>query len=128
MRGIERATRKPKVFLCGSAIGYYGTERGSAPLDKASEPGTDFLAELCVAWEAAARRAEASKVRVVSARVGIVLAADGGALEQMALPFKFFAGGAIGSGEQIVSWIHMADAVGIFLLVSTTSRFAGPST
>lgn len=126
VRGIERAARRPSVFVGGSAIGYYGMDRGTTELDEASSPGEDFLAQLCVAWEGAARRAEGAGVRVVNARIGIVLARGGGALDQMALPFKFFAGGHIGSGRQVVSWIHMDDAVGILLRCIDDASLAGP--
>lgn len=128
VRGIERASRKPSVFVSGSAIGYYGADRGTMELDETSEPGADFLAHLCVDWEAAARRAESmgTGVRVVTARIGIVLARGGGALDQMALPFKLFVGGPIGSGEQVVSWIHMDDAVGILLRCLDDASLSGP--
>ncbi|HEU5075917.1 MAG TPA: TIGR01777 family oxidoreductase [Polyangiaceae bacterium] len=126
VRGIERASRKPAAFVCGSAIGYYGADRGATEFDETSAPGDDFLAQLCVDWEAAARRAESFGVRVVNARLGIVLGHGGGALEQMALPFKFFAGGPIGSGKQIVSWVHMDDAVGIFLRCLDDVSLTGP--
>lgn len=126
VRGIERASRKPSVFVSGSAIGYYGADRGTTELDERSEPGDDFLAQLCVDWEAASRRAESLGVRVVTARIGIVLARGGGALDQMALPFKFFVGGPIGSGRQVVSWIHMDDAVGILLRCVDDASLTGP--
>lgn len=124
--GIERATRKPSVFVCGSAIGYYGADRGTTVLDETSQAGEDFLARLCVDWEAAARRAETFGVRVVSARIGIVLGKGGGALDQMALPFKFFVGGPIGSGKQVVSWIHMDDAVEMFVRCVDDAALTGP--
>lgn len=126
VRGIERASRKPAVFVSGSGIGYYGADRGTTELDETSEPGADFLAQLCVDWEAAARRTESMGVRVVTARIGIVLARGGGALDQMALPFKFFVGGPIGSGEQVVSWIHMDDTVEILLRCVDDVSVAGP--
>lgn len=126
VRGMERASRKPGAFVCGSAIGYYGADRGTTELDETAAPGDDFLAQLCVDWEAAARRAESLGVRVVNARIGIVLGKGGGALEQMALPFKFFAGGPIGSGKQVVSWVHMEDAVGMFLRCLDDASLAGP--
>ncbi len=124
--GIELASERPKVFVCGSAIGYYGVDRGLEVLDERSEPGDDFLAQLCVDWEAAAQQAEVLGVRVVSTRLGIVLGKGGGPLEQMALPFKFFVGGPIGSGNQMVSWIHMSDAVGILLACLDDETISGP--
>lgn len=115
VEGMRRAKKPPRVFLCGSAIGYYGLERGNEPLDEEEPAGTDFLAKLCVDWEAAASEAEALGTRVVRARIGIALGPGGVALEKMSLPFYFFVGGRVGSGEQIVSWIHIEDLVRILL-------------
>jgi uncharacterized protein (TIGR01777 family) len=112
---IEKAEKPPRTFVCGSAIGYYGVERGVEPLDEEEPPGKDFLAQLCVDWEAAASKAEARGVRVVNARIGIALGSGGVALEKMSLPFYFFVGGKVGSGEQMVSWIHIEDLVGILV-------------
>lgn len=125
VRGIERAVSRPQVFVCGSAIGYYGVDASSTPVDESAPPADDYWAELCVAWEGAALQAESLGVRVVRARTGIVLDAGGGALEQMALPFKMFAGGPIGSGQQVVSWIHMRDAVGIFVQCIDDATLSG---
>jgi len=104
---IERHPRE-RVFLSGSAIGIYG-DRGDEILDESSPPGDGFLAEVCKAWEEAARGAHSS--RTVITRFGVVLAADGGALPKMALPFRMFAGGKIGSGRQWVSWVALEDLI-----------------
>lgn len=101
---------RPAVLLQGSAVGIYGA-RGDEEIDEDSALGTDFLAEVCREWEAAGARVEELGVRRVVARTGIVLAERGGALQKMALPFKLFAGGPLGSGGQWVSWIHLADEV-----------------
>jgi uncharacterized protein (TIGR01777 family) len=114
---------KPPVFLSGSAIGIYG-DRGDALLTEQSPPGGDYLARVCSAWEDEAR-AVADVTRVVLLRTGVVLARDGGALTQMARPFRLFAGGRIGSGRQYVSWIHRDDWVGLVLWVLAES-VAGP--
>jgi uncharacterized protein (TIGR01777 family) len=111
---LERTLSRPSVFVCASGVGYYGAH-GDEPVDETGAAGSDFLAQVTVAWEAAARRVEALGIRVVRARLGIVLGRGGGALEQMVVPFRMFVGGPIASGKQIVSWVHMEDAVGILL-------------
>lgn len=116
----------PKVFVSGSAVGYYGMNTGDAEITELSPPGTDVLGEMCVAWEAAADPARAAGVRVVHPRTGIVLDPDGGALPQMARPFKMFVGGKIGSGKQWVPWIHHADMTGLLLFMLDTPTLAGP--
>ena len=103
---------KPRVLVSGSAIGYYG-DRGDELLDEGSAPGDDFLANVCKDWEAEGQRAEALGMRVVRVRTGIVLAREGGALPKLALPFRLFAGGPLGSGRQWMSWIHLDDEVGL---------------
>ena len=98
---------RPAVFLSGSAIGIYGNG-GADTLTEDTTAGTDFLARVCVEWEREAT-AVSDITRVVLLRTGVVLARDGGALPRMALPFRLFAGGAIGSGQQFMSWIHRDD-------------------
>lgn len=122
---MEGLPERPRVLVSVSAIGYYG-DRGGQPLDETASPGSDFLAEVCVAWEAEARRASASGVRVVTPRLGIVLGPDGGALQKMRTPFKLGLGGRLGSGEQWMSWIHVDDAVGILLHAARTGTLSGP--
>jgi uncharacterized protein (TIGR01777 family) len=122
---MERATAKPKAFVCASGVGYYGP-RGNEPLDESTPPGDDFLARVTIAWETAAQRAESLGVRVVRARLGIVFGRGGGALAQMAVPFKLFVGGPIASGEQVVSWIHLDDAASIFARCIDDASISGP--
>jgi uncharacterized protein (TIGR01777 family) len=119
---IQQSPRKPSVFLSGSAIGYYGAH-GDEPVTEQTPPGDDFLARVCVAWEAEALRASA---RVVLLRTGIVLAAGGGALPQMAMPFKLFAGGPVGSGRQYQAWIHRNDWVAMAAWALRTPSVSGP--
>jgi uncharacterized protein (TIGR01777 family) len=116
----------PRVFVSGSAVGYYGMNTGDAEVTESSPPGDDVLGEMCVAWEAAAEPARAAGVRVVHPRTGIVLDPDGGALPQMAKPFKLFVGGKIGSGKQWVPWIHHADMTGLLLFMLDTPTLSGP--
>ncbi len=114
----------PKVLLSGSAVGYYGN-RGAEELTEASAPGDDFLARACVAWEAATIPAEEAGIRVVHLRTGIVLAAHGGALHQMLVPFKLGLGGRIGSGDQYMSWITLDDHVGAMRHLLTDESVRG---
>lgn len=113
VQAMSKLTPRPKVLICASASGYYG-DRGDEILTESSAPGNDYLAEVCIAWEDAARMAESFGVRVVRVRTGIVLDARGGALAQMLPPFKIGVGGRIGSGRQWMSWIHAEDLGGIF--------------
>lgn len=111
---IGAAREKPELLLCVSAVGYYGDTKDTV-VDENSPPGDDFLAQTCVDWENEARQATSHNVRVVIPRLGIVLAENGGALEKLLTPFKMFAGGPIGNGEQWFPWVHIDDVVGIFL-------------
>jgi uncharacterized protein (TIGR01777 family) len=110
-RALAQAEEKPKVFVCGSAIGYYG-DRGDELLTEESAPGTGFLAEVCGAWEEATMPAIQAGIRTVNLRTGIVLSPIGGALGAMLLPFKLGMGGRTGSGRQWMSWIDVQDMVG----------------
>jgi len=121
---IEQAARRPAALLSGSAIGYYGP-RGDETLTEETPAGHDFLASVCTEWEAEALRA-APHTRVVLLRTGIVLEKDGGALPEMALPFKLFAGGPVGSGRQYYSWVHRADWVAMAAWAVRTSTVSGP--
>jgi uncharacterized protein (TIGR01777 family) len=116
----------PRVLVSGSAVGIYGANTGDAVITEASPPANDTLGEMCVAWEAAADPARAAGVRVVHPRTGIVLDPDGGALPQMALPFKLFVGGRIGNGRQWLPWIHHADMTGLLLFMLDTPTLSGP--
>lgn len=107
---IRAATSRPQVLLSGSAIGFYGAQPEDGPeLDESAPPGSDFLATMAVDWEAEAHPATALGCRVIIMRTGIVLARGGGALQKMMPPFQFFVGGPIGSGRQVMSWIHLRD-------------------
>ena len=113
---IAKAKVKPKFFLSGSAVGYYGA-LGDEALTEASAPGGDFLSQLCADWEAEAVKAEAHGVRVARIRTGIVLGKGRGALKKMAPPFKMFMGGPLGSGKQWMPWIHIEDEIGLLLFL-----------
>ncbi len=110
-----RADGQPKALVNASAIGFYGP-RDDEELTEDSSPGSDFLAQLCLDWEQAARAAESTGVRVAMVRVGVVLDKEGGALAKLLTPFKLGVGGPIADGRQWMSWIHHADLTGLFLL------------
>jgi len=109
-RALALAEKKSSVFVCASAIGYYG-DRGDEVLTEGSAAGEGFLPAVCREWESATQAALAAGIRVVNLRFGIVLSRDGGALRQMLLPFRWGLGGRIGSGRQWWSWIHIDDLV-----------------
>lgn len=124
VEALGRAEHRPGVLLQGSAVGYYGA-RGDEQLTETSAPGEGFLADVCGAWERAGAGAEALGVRRAVLRTGVVLAKDGGALPRMVLPFRLFAGGPVGSGQQWVPWIHLADQVGAIRFLLDTSSVQG---
>jgi uncharacterized protein (TIGR01777 family) len=122
---VAQLTRKPEVFISASAIGFYGN-RGDEALDETFESGTGFLADVCRAWEAETAVAEAAGIRVVKLRTGIVLSPRGGALAQMLPAFQAAAGGPVGSGRQVMSWIALDDVVGAIQHALFTSSLRGP--
>ncbi len=109
---LPEATR-PKAYVVSSAIGYYGTSE-TATFTEEDGPGADFLAEVCVALEHEAERARSLGMRLAILRIGIVLGADGGTLKALLPLYKLGLGGPIASGRQWISWIHIADQVGLF--------------
>jgi uncharacterized protein len=117
---------KPKVFISGSAIGYYGAHRGDDLLDETSASGTDFLAETARDWELATEVASNAAIRVVLMRTGLVLGSDGGVLARMLPPFRFGLGGRLGNGRQWMSWIAMDDATRAIRFLLDTPSVEGP--
>ena len=122
---IARVPSPPAVFVSASGAGYYGTSDGE-PKTETSPPGTDFLAHVCEDWEAEAERARTAATRVVVIRSGVVLERTGGALTRMMPPFRFFAGGPMGSGRQYMSWIHRIDWIELIRWIVDTPAIAGP--
>ncbi|RJR36545.1 MAG: TIGR01777 family protein [Deltaproteobacteria bacterium] len=121
---LEKGDRRQ--LLCStSAVGYYGS-RGDEELTEESPPGDDFLARLCLDWEAEALKARDLGIRVVITRFGIVLGKGGGALQQMARAFRMFVGGRLGSGSQWFSWMHQEDHARAFLFVKDHPEIVGP--
>ena len=124
VEAMEHASNRPKVFVSASAVGFYG-DAGDVVCTEATDAGDDFLARLCVDWEAAAHPARNLGVRVVTPRIGIVLGASGGALKKMLPAFRLGLGGVVGSGDQYFSWIHIDDLVGLIAMAIHDSRFQG---
>jgi NAD dependent epimerase/dehydratase family enzyme len=150
VQAMAHARTRPQAFVCISAVGYYGP-RGDEPLDEGAPPGDDFLAHVCrEAWESEAARAEELGVRTAIVRSGVVIGSDRpmrlaldlrgaslarpglilrteeGALPLLVLPFHFFAGATILPGTQYISWIHVADIVGILLMALEDEHVRGP--
>ncbi|MBO0727299.1 MAG: TIGR01777 family oxidoreductase [Blastocatellia bacterium] len=123
--GMRAARRPPKVLVSASAVGFYG-DRGDEILNESSDPGSGFLTEVCLDWEAEAARAREFGVRVPLVRIGVVLSPAGGALEKMLLPFKLGLGGRLGDGRRWFPWIHIEDIAGIFLHALTSPAVNGP--
>lgn len=115
---------RPRALLCASAVGVYGS-RGDEELDEHAAPGRGFLADVCRDWESSALSAEERGVRVVTLRIGIVLAREGGALPRMTLPFRLGLGGRIGTGQQWFPWIHRDDVVALSLAALSDDRWKG---
>ena len=122
---LEQLAARPRVLVCASAVGFYGS-RGDEILDENAPPGDDFLATVCRDWEAEAGRARALGVRVVTVRIGVVLGEDGGAISRMRLPFRLGLGGRLGSGAQWMPWIHVDDVVGLLVHAATEESLDGP--
>ncbi len=123
VEAIANANPRPSVLVNASAIGYYGTSE-TAQFNENSPAGSDFLAQVCQAWEAEAEKVKAVGVRLVILRFGVVLGM-GGALGKMITPFKLFAGGPIGSGKQWFSWIHREDVCSLIIQALTNAQMEG---
>jgi uncharacterized protein (TIGR01777 family) len=111
---MRASSARPRVLVAASAVGFYGS-RGDEVLTEESAPGEDFLGETCRAWEAEALAARELGVRVVLARIGLVLGRGGGPLAKMLPPFRLGLGGPLGTGAQYMPWIHLDDVVGLLL-------------
>lgn len=111
---LRASETRPNAYVSASAIGYYGTSE-TATFTESSPPGSDFLARVCVEWEAVAQSAADLGMRVAILRTGLALGSDGGALERILPPFKMGAGGRVAGGRQWYSWIHVDDVVALYL-------------
>ncbi|MGI8845513.1 MAG: TIGR01777 family oxidoreductase [Thermoleophilaceae bacterium] len=119
------ATSRPSALISQSATGWYGP-RGDERVDEAEPAADDFLAKVCVEWEAEAVKAEELGLRVARTRTGVVMSEDGGALEKMLPPFKLGVGGPVAGGRQYVPWVHADDVVGSLLHCLDTDFVTGP--
>lgn len=126
VEAMAQAKVKPKALVCASAVGYYGARPGDEALDEEAAPGNDFLANVVLKWEEAAREAEKHGIRSVQLRIGIVLGEGGGPLEKLVMPFKLGVGGHVGDGKQVISWVHRDDVVGMILMALDNDSVSGP--
>lgn len=122
---ILKLKSPPKTFICASAIGYYG-DRKVTPLNEDASPGSGFLPRVCQDWENETTPLKDKNIRVINLRLGVILTPKGGALAKMLLPFKLGVGGKIGPGNQFMSWVSLADVVGIILHTLTNEELSGP--
>jgi uncharacterized protein (TIGR01777 family) len=124
VEAVQQAAYKPQAVIQASAVGYYGPS--VAPhLTEESAPGTDFLAGVCVDWEASTAPVEALGVRRAVIRIGVVLSPEGGALPRQAMLFRWFAGGPLGSGQQGYPWIHLDDVSGAIRFLAEAPQAQG---
>lgn len=126
LRIISKLETKPSVLVNASAIGIYGHSLDKTFTEESSHVGDDFLAEVTKKWEETAQQATEYNVRTVFTRFGIVLGKDEGALPKMAIPYKMFIGGKLGSGRQWFSWIHYLDLVRMIYHVIENEEITGP--
>jgi len=125
VEAVRSAQQRPSVLIQASGMNYYGLH-GDEPLDEQAPAGDDFLANVCLDWETSTAAVESLEVRRVIIRTALVLSRKGGVLPLLALPFRFFVGGPIGSGKQYVSWIHLADEAGAIVYLIENLNARGP--
>lgn len=125
VNAIKNKTLKPSLLINASAVGFYGPH-GDEQLTEDTPAGQDFLARVCRAWESEAYEARALGVNVITLRIGMVLGKNGGALDKMQLPFKFYMGGPLGTGDQWLSWIHLEDLTGSIIYILENGNITGP--
>lgn len=124
VEAVRAAKRKPAMILQASAVGYYGP-CGDEMVTEQSPPGSDFLGEVCTAWETSTHAVEAMGVRRVVCRIGLALSSGGGAFPLLALPFRLFAGNTFGSGQQYYPWIHFDDTIAALRYVVESPQAKG---
>jgi uncharacterized protein len=123
--GLRAAQERPGVLVSSSAVGFYG-KHGDERIPESTPAGSDFLAQVCVAWEREALAAQELGMRVVLVRTGVVLDASGGALKTMLPPFKAGVGGPVASGRQYLPWIHADDLVDMYVAALDGDAWSGP--
>jgi len=124
VEAIKVADQRPSLVIQSSAVGFYGAH-GDEELDETNAPGKDFLSRVCVDWENSTRSVTEYGVRHIVVRLGVVLSKYGGAFPKMVFPFKFFAGGPIGTGNQYISWIHPEDVAESILFMMNSPDVSG---
>lgn len=125
-KAVQGAAQKPKVLIQASAVGYYGVQHDDTFVTEATPPGADFLAKVCFDWEMSTAPVVKLGIRRPVIRTGVVLSKQGGALPKMTLPFRFFAGGPLGSGKQWLPWIHITDTVRAIKFLLENPQADGP--
>lgn len=126
LRIIRKLEKKPKVLVNASAVGIYPPSQTAIYTESSTDLGSDFLAQTVRDWEILATRAESEGVRVACGRFGIILGRKEGALPLMALPYKLFVGGTVGSGKQWLSWIHVRDVARALMFAFDNDKLSGP--
>jgi len=126
LKALSKTDHKVKGIISASAVGYYGQTTSNKNFKEEDEPGKDFVASVCQAWESEVNKFQSLGMRTVNLRIGIVLMKKGGALEKMAAPIRFNIGSALGTGKQIVPWIHITDLNHIVLHAIQSSQMEGP--
>lgn len=121
---LAQLDSKPSVFLCASAVGYYG-DQGNEEMTESAPPGSSFLSQVCRDTEAATETAAQAGIRVVNMRFGMVLGSGGGALAKMLPAFKMGMGGPLGDGQQWVSWVSMEDVIGVMDFALNHKKLSG---
>jgi uncharacterized protein (TIGR01777 family) len=124
VNAINSCIHPPKTLISTSGVGFYGNNSVEIICNESFENGTDFLANVCLQWENATNSLR-NDVRKTILRIGVVLDPNEGALAKLALPYKFFVGGCLGSGTQILSWIHRDDLVKIFVTAIENPQYKG---
>ncbi len=125
LAGVAAASPRPRVLVSASAVGYYG-DRGDEPLDETAAAGSDWPAQICIDWEAAAAAGTELGLRACMVRTGVVLSQDGGALAKMLPPFRAGVGGPVAGGKQYMSWISLEDIVGLYVAALDDAGYTGP--
>lgn len=124
VEAVRSASPRPRLVIQSSAVGYYGPS-GDEIVTEKTPAGPDWLAHVATRWEDSTRAVEAMGVRRVVTRAGVVLTSQGGILARMALPFRLFVGGPLGSGRQYVAWIHIDDLLSVYQFLLKTDQAAG---
>ncbi|MFN7117744.1 MAG: TIGR01777 family oxidoreductase [Saprospiraceae bacterium] len=124
IKALQQSEKQPQAFISSAAVGYYGN-RGDRLLHESDEPGKGFLTESCLEWEKAIEEATVTGIRTVALRIGVVMSTQGGALEKMLIPLRFFMATYFGNGGQWYSWIHIDDLCRMFLFAIENEQLSG---